>query len=34
MYKKLITMDVRIYSVKAEKQTVNMWLYVMTTHKE
>ena len=27
-------MDVRIYSVKAEKQAVNMWVYVITTHKE
>ena len=34
MYKKLTRMDVRIYSVKAEKQAVNMWVYVITTHKE
>ena len=27
-------MDVRIYSVKAENQAVNLWVYVMTTHKE
>ena len=27
-------MDMRICSVKAEKQAVNMWVYVMTTHKE
>ena len=27
-------MDVRIYSVKAENQAVNIWVYVMTTHKK
>ena len=27
-------MDVRIYSVKAETQAVDLWVYVMTTHKE
>ena len=34
MHKKLIRMDVRIYSVKAENQAVNIWVYVMTTHKK
>ena len=27
-------MDVGIYSVKAENQAVNLWVYVTTTHKE
>ena len=27
-------MDVRMYSIKAEKQAVNIWVYVITTHKE
>ena len=34
MRKNLIRMDVHIYSVKAENQAVNIWVYVMTTHKE
>ena len=27
-------MDVRMCSIKAEKQAVNIWVYVITTHKE
>ena len=27
-------MDVSIYSVKAENHAVNIWVYVITTHKE
>ena len=34
MHKKLKWMDVHIYSVKASNQAVNIWVYVMKTHKE
>ena len=27
-------MDVCMYSIKAENQAVNIWVYVITTHKE
>ena len=34
MHKNLIRMDVHMYSVKAENHAVNIWVYVMTAHKE